>query len=60
MQVSGGAHRSPPRGGFDMTASNQQLLVDEPDEEALVLGTSGREISTPFILSHILSDALLL
>lgn len=43
-----------------MTASNQQLLVDEPDEEALVLGTSGREISTPFILLHILSDALLL
>ena len=39
--VSGGGQRSPPRGGFDLTAENQQLLVDEPDEDAMIAGTSG-------------------
>ncbi|EIE24244.1 hypothetical protein COCSUDRAFT_47203 [Coccomyxa subellipsoidea C-169] len=39
--VSGGGQRSPPRGGFDITASNQQLLVDEPDEDIMVPGASG-------------------
>ena len=51
--MSGGGQRSPPRGGFDITASNQQLLVDEPDEEVLIPSASGTDHSFVTLL-HIL------
>lgn len=53
--MSGGGQRSPPRGGFDLTAENQQLLVDEPDEDMVIAGTSGTEMcrldDNPAVLS---------
>ena len=40
--ISGTGRRSPPRGGLDPSAQNQQLLADDDDDEDKVLaGPSG-------------------
>lgn len=50
--VSGGGQRSPPRGGFDPAAENQQLLVDEPNEEVVLPAASGTTLHLGDIFVH--------
>lgn len=46
--ISGTGRRSPPRGGVDPSAQNQQLLADDDDEEdAALAGPTGGPAGLP-------------